>query len=117
MEEEGSSIITHLLTQFTMAKPFLQQIAEHFHSLTSQPSDTPLHQFRFIFHNQRAGIFLCHYLEQCPNARPLLLPECSTMNSLIKRRLHLSGGEDPNNELLVIHKIYLAYLEVMGLKP
>lgn len=117
MEEEGSFSITHLLTQYTMAKPFLQQIAEHFHLLTSQPGATPLHQFRFIFHNQRAGIFLCHYLEQCPNARPLLLPECSTMNSLIKRRLHLSGGEDPNNELLVIHKIYLAYLEVMGLRP
>lgn len=100
-----------------MAKPFLQQIAEHFHSLTSQPGATPLHQYRFIFHNQRAGIFLCHYLEHCPNARPLLLPECTTMNSLIKRRLHLSGGEDPNNELLVIHKIYLAYLEVMGLGP
>ena len=100
-----------------MAKPFLQQIAKHFHSLTSQPGATPLHQYRFIFHNQRAGIFLCHYLEQCPNARPLLLPECTTMNSLIRRRLHLSGGEDPNNELLVIHKIYLAYLEVMGLGP
>lgn len=100
-----------------MAKPFLQQIAEHFYSLTSQPGATPLYQFRFIFHNQRAGIFLCHYLEQCPNARPLLLPECTTMNSLIRRRLHLSGGEDPNNELLVIHKIYLAYLEVMGLEP
>ena len=99
-----------------MAKPFLQQIAKHFHSLTSQPGATPLHQYRFIFHNQRAGIFLCHYLEQCPNARPLLLPECTTMNSLIKRRLRLSGGEDPNNELLVIHKIYLAYLEEMGLK-
>ena len=98
-----------------MAKPFLQQIAEHFYSLTSQPGATPLYQFRFIFHNQRAGIFLCHYLEQCPNARPLLLPECTTMNSLIRRRLHLSGGEDPNNELLVIHKIYLAYLEVMEL--
>lgn len=116
MGEEGSSIITHLLTQHTMAKPFLQQIAKHFHSLTSQPGATPLHQYRFIFHNQRAGIFLCHYLEQCPNARPLLLPECTTMNSLIRRRLHLSGGEDPNNELLVIHKIYLAYLEEMGLK-
>lgn len=100
-----------------MAKPFLQQIAEHFHSLTSQPGATALYQFRFIFHNQRAGIFLCHYLEQCANARPLLLPECTTMNSLIRRRLHLSGGEDPNNELLVIHKIYLAYLEVMGLGP
>lgn len=100
-----------------MAKPFLQQIAEHFHSLTSQPGATALYQFRFIFHNQRAGIFLCHYLEQCANARPLLLPECTTMNSLIRRRLHLSGGEDPNNELLVIHKIYLAYLEVMGLEP
>ena len=98
-----------------MAKPFLQQIAEHFYSLTSQPGATPLYQFRFIFHNQRAGIFLCHYLEQCANARPLLLPECTTMNSLIRRRLHLSGGEDPNNELLVIHKIYLAYLEVMEL--
>lgn len=99
-----------------MAKPFLQQIAEHFYSLTSQPGATPpLYQYRFIFHNQRAGIFLCHYLEQCANARPLLLPECTTMNSLIRRRLHLSGGEDPNNELLVIHKIYLAYLEVMGL--
>ena len=117
MEEEGSFSITHLLTQHTMAKPFLQQIAEHFHSLTSQPGATPLYQFRFIFHNQRAGIFLCHYLEQCANARPLLLPECTTMNSLIRRRLHLSGGEDPNNELLVIHKIYLAYLEVMGLEP
>ena len=117
MEEEGSFSITHLLTQYTMAKPFLQQIAEHFHLLTSQPGATPLHQYRFIFHNQRAGIFLCHYLEQCPNARPLLLPECTTMNSLIKRRLRLSGGEDPNNELLVIHKIYLAYLEVMGLRP
>ena len=117
MEEEGSFSITHLLTQYTMAKPFLQQIAEHFHLLTSQPGATPLHQYRFIFHNQRAGIFLCHYLEQCPNARPLLLPECTTMNSLIRRRLHLSGGEDPNNELLVIHKIYLAYLEVMGLGP
>lgn len=100
-----------------MAKPFLQQIAEHFHSLTSQPGATALYQFRFIFHNQRAGIFLCHYLEQCANARPLLLPECTTMNSLIRRRLHLSGGEDPNNELMVIHKIYLAYLEVMGLEP
>ena len=100
-----------------MAKPFLQQIAEHFYSLTSQPGTTPLYQFRFIFHNQRAGIFLCHYLEQCANARPLLLPECTTMNSLIRRRLHLSGGEDPNNELLVIHKIYLAYLEEMGLRP
>lgn len=99
-----------------MAKPFLQQIAEHFYSLTSQPGATPpLYQYRFIFHNQRAGIFLCHYLEQCANARPLLLPECTTMNSLIRRRLHLSGGEDPNNELLVIHKIYLAYLEVMEL--
>ena len=117
MEEEGSFSITHLLTQYTMAKPFLQQIAEHFHLLTSQPGATPLHQYRFIFHNQRAGIFLCHYLEQCPNARPLLLPECTTMNSLIKRRLRLSGGEDPNNELLVIHKIYLAYLVVMGLGP
>lgn len=101
-----------------MAKPFLQQIAEHFYSLTSQPGATPpLYQYRFIFHNQRAGIFLCHYLEQCANARPLLLPECTTMNSLIRRRLHLSGGEDPNNELLVIHKIYLAYLEVMELGP
>ncbi len=100
-----------------MAKPFLQQIAEHFYSLTSQPGATPLYQFRFIFHNQRAGIFLCHYLEQCASARPLLLPECTTMNSLIRRRLHLSGGEDPNNELLVIHKIYLAYLEEMGLRP
>ena len=101
-----------------MAKPFLQQIAEHFYSLTSQPGATPpLYQYRFIFHNQRAGIFLCHYLEQCANARPLLLPECTTMNSLIRRRLHLSGGEDPNNELLVIHKIYLAYLEEMGLRP
>lgn len=117
MEEEGSFSITHLLTQYTMAKPFLQQIAEHYHLLTSQPGATPLHQYRFIFHNQRAGIFLCHYLEQCPNARPLLLPECTTMNSLIKRRLRLSGGEDPNNELLVIHKIYLAYLVVMGLGP
>ncbi len=93
MEEEGSFSITHLLTQHTMAKPFLQQIAEHFHSLTSQPGATPLYQFRFIFHNQRAGIFLCHYLEQCANARPLLLPECTTMNSLIRRRLHLSGGQ------------------------
>lgn len=100
-----------------MAKPFLQQIAEHFYSLTSQPGATPLYQFRFIFHNQRAGIFLCHYLEQCASARPLLLPECTTMNSLIRRRLHLSGGEDPNNELLVIHKIYLAYLKEMGLRP
>lgn len=98
-----------------MAEPFLKQIAEHFYNLTSTPGDTPLHQYRFIFHNQRAGIFLCHYLKQCAGETPLLLPECTTMNNLLRQRFHMAGEEDPNSELLIIHKIYLAYRQVMGL--
>lgn len=98
-----------------MAEPFLKQIADHFYSLTSQSGATPLHQYRFIFHNQRAGVFLCHYLEQSAGDTPLILPECTTMNNLIRQRLHIMGGEDPNDELLIIHKIYLAYLHAMGL--
>ena len=98
-----------------MAEPFLKQIAEHFHKLTSRPGATPLHQYRFIFHNQRAGIFLCHYLKQCAGETPLLLPECTTMNNLLRQRFHMAGEEDPNSELLIIHKIYLAYRQVMGL--
>ena len=98
-----------------MAEPFLKQIAEHFYKLTSLPGATPLHQYRFIFHNQRAGIFLCHYLEQCSGETPILLPECTTMNNLLRQRFHMIGDEDPNSELLIIHKIYLAYLQVMGL--
>ncbi|WP_018107762.1 PD-(D/E)XK nuclease family protein [Porphyromonas bennonis] len=98
-----------------MAEPFLKQIAEHFYNLTSTPGATPLHQYRFIFHNQRAGIFLCHYLKQCAGEAPILLPECTTMNNLLRQRLHMAGEEDPNSELLIIHKIYLAYRQVMGL--
>lgn len=98
-----------------MAEPFLKQIAEHFYNLTSTPGDTPLHQYRFIFHNQRAGIFLCHYLKQCAGEAPILLPECTTMNNLLRQRFHMAGEEDPNSELLIIHKIYLAYRQVMGL--
>lgn len=98
-----------------MAEPFLKQIADHFYSLTSQSGATPLHQYRFIFHNQRAGVFLCHYLEQSAGDTPLILPECTTMNNLIRQRLHIMGGEDPNDELLIIHKIYLAYVHAMGL--
>lgn len=98
-----------------MAEPFLKQIAEHFHKLTSRPGATPLHQYRFIFHNQRAGIFLCHYLKQCAGETPILLPECTTMNNLLRQRFHMAGEEDPNSELLIIHKIYLAYRQVMGL--
>lgn len=98
-----------------MAEPFLKQIAEHFYTLISRPGDTPLHQYRFIFHNQRAGIFLCHYLKQCAGQTPLLLPECTTMNNLLRQRFHMAGEEDPNSELLIIHKIYLAYRQVMGL--
>ena len=98
-----------------MAEPFLKQIAEHFYNLTSTPGATPLHQYRFIFHNQRAGIFLCHYLKQCAGETPLLLPECTTMNNLLRQRFHMAGEEDPNSELLIIHKIYLAYRQVMGL--
>lgn len=98
-----------------MAEPFLKQIAEHFYNLTSTPGATPLHQYRFIFHNQRAGIFLCHYLKQCAGQTPLLLPECTTMNNLLRQRFHMAGEEDPNSELLIIHKIYLAYRQVMGL--
>lgn len=98
-----------------MAEPFLKQIAEHFYNLTSTPGDTPLHQYRFIFHNQRAGIFLCHYLKQCAGETPLLFPECTTMNNLLRQRFHMAGEEDPNSELLIIHKIYLAYRQVMGL--
>ena len=100
-----------------MAEPFLKQIADHFYSLTSQSGATPLHQYRFIFHNQRAGVFLCHYLEQSAGDTPLILPECTTMNNLLRQRLHVMGGEDPNDELLIIHKIYLAYLHAMGLTP
>lgn len=98
-----------------MAEPLLKQIAEHFYNLTSTPGDTPLHQYRFIFHNQRAGIFLCHYLKQCAGEAPILLPECTTMNNLLRQRFHMAGEEDPNSELLIIHKIYLAYRQVMGL--
>ena len=98
-----------------MAEPFLKQIAEHFYTLISRPGATPLHQYRFIFHNQRAGIFLCHYLKQCAGETPLLLPECTTMNNLLRQRFHMAGEEDPNSELLIIHKIYLAYRQVMGL--
>ena len=98
-----------------MAEPFLKQIAEHFYKLTSLPGATPLLQYRFIFHNQRAGIFLCHYLEQCAGETPLFLPECTTMNNLLRQRFHMAGEDDPNNELLIIHKIYLAYRQVMGL--
>ena len=98
-----------------MAEPFLRQIAEHFYTLISRPGATPLHQYRFIFHNQRAGIFLCHYLKQCAGETPLLLPECTTMNNLLRQRFHMAGEEDPNSELLIIHKIYLAYRQVMGL--
>ena len=98
-----------------MAEPFLKQIAEHFYNLTSTPGATPLHQYRFIFHNQRAGIFLCHYLKQCAGETPILLPECTTMNNLLRQRFHMAGEEDPNSELLIIHKIYLAYRQVMGL--
>lgn len=98
-----------------MAEPFLKQIAEHFYNLTSTPGDTSLHQYRFIFHNQRAGIFLCHYLKQCAGETPLLLPECTTMNNLLRQRFHMAGEEDPNSELLIIHKIYLAFRQVMGL--
>ena len=97
-----------------MAEPFLKQIAEHFYNLTSTPGPTPLHQYRFIFHNQRAGIFLCHYLKQCAGEAPILLPECTTMNNLLRQRFHMAGEEDPNSELLIIHKIYLAYRQVMG---
>ena len=100
-----------------MAEPFLKQIADHFYSLTSQSGATPLHQYRFIFHNQRAGVFLCHYLKQSAGDTPLILPECTTMNNLLRQRLHIMGGEDPNDELLIIHKIYLAYLHAMGLTP
>ncbi len=98
-----------------MAEPFLKQIAEHFYNLTSTPGATPLHQYRFIFHNQRAGIFLCHYLKQCAGEAPILLPECTTMNNLLRQRFHMAGEEDPNSELLIIHKIYLSYRQVMGL--
>lgn len=98
-----------------MAEPFLKQVAEHFYHLTSTPAATPLHQYRFIFHNQRAGIFLCHYLKQCTGETPLLLPECTTMNNLLRQRFHMTGEEDPNSELLIIHKIYLSYLQEMGL--
>lgn len=98
-----------------MAEPFLKQIAEHFYTLISRPGATPRHQYRFIFHNQRAGIFLCHYLKQCAGETPLLLPECTTMNNLLRQRFHMAGEEDPNSELLIIHKIYLAYRQVMGL--
>ncbi|WP_297132350.1 PD-(D/E)XK nuclease family protein [uncultured Porphyromonas sp.] len=98
-----------------MAEPFLKQIAEHFYTLISRPGATPLHQYRFIFHNQRAGIFLCHYLKQCAGETPLLFPECTTMNNLLRQRFHMAGEEDPNSELLIIHKIYLAYRQVMGL--
>ena len=98
-----------------MAEPFLKQIAEHFYTLISRPGATPLHQYRFIFHNQRAGIFLCHYLKQCAGETPLLLPECTTMNNLLRQWFHMAGEEDPNSELLIIHKIYLAYRQVMGL--
>ena len=98
-----------------MAEPFLKQIAEHFYNLTLTPGDTPLHQYRFIFHNQRAGIFLCHYLKQCAGEAPILLPECTTMNNLLRQRFHMAGEEDPNSELLILHKIYLAYRQVMGL--
>lgn len=99
-----------------MAEPFLKQIADKFYSLTyHRPGATPLHQYRFIFHNQRAGVFLCHYLEQSAGDTPLILPECTTMNNLLRQRLHIMGGEDPNDELLIIHKIYLAYLHAMGL--
>lgn len=98
-----------------MAEPFLKQVAEHFYHLTSTPAATPLHQYRFIFHNQRAGIFLCHYLKQCAGETPLLLPECTTMNNLLRQRFHMAGEEDPNSELLIIHKIYLSYLQEMGL--
>ena len=101
-----------------MAEPFLKQIADKFYSLTyHRPGATPLHQYRFIFHNQRAGVFLCHYLEQSAGDTPLILPECTTMNNLLRQRLHIMGGEDPNDELLIIHKIYLAYLHAMGLAP
>ena len=101
-----------------MAEPFLKQIADKFYSLTyHRPGATPLHQYRFIFHNQRAGVFLCHYLEQAAGDTPLILPECTTMNNLLRQRLHIMGGEDPNDELLIIHKIYLAYLHAMGLAP
>lgn len=98
-----------------MAEPFLKQIAEHFYNLTSTPGATPLHQYRFIFHNQRAGIFLCHYMKQCAGETPLLLPECTTINNLLRQRFHMAGEEDPNSELLIIHKIYLSYLQEMGL--
>lgn len=98
-----------------MAEPFLKQIAEHFYTLISRQGATPLHQYRFIFHNQRAGIFLCHYLKQYAGETPLLLPECTTMNNLLRQRFHMAGEEDPNSELLIIHKIYLAYRQVMGL--
>lgn len=96
-----------------MARPFLQQIAEHFMARHGQE----LYRYRFIFHNQRAGIFLCHYIEQAAEGRVVLMPECTTVNSLLRRYLHYTGGEDPNSDLLVIHSIYLAYLSVMGLKP
>ena len=98
-----------------MAEPFLKQVAEHFYHLTSTPGPTPLHQYRFIFHNQRAGIFLCHYMKQCAGETPLLLPECTTINNLLRQRFHMAGEEDPNSELLIIHKIYLSYLQQMGL--
>ena len=98
-----------------MAEPFLKQVAEHFYHLTSTPGPTPLHQYRFIFHNQRAGIFLCHYMKQCAGETPLLLPECTTINNLLRQRFHMAGEEDPNSELLIIHKIYLSYLQEMGL--
>ena len=98
-----------------MAEPFLKQVAEHFYHLTSMPGATPLHQYRFIFHNQRAGIFLCHYMKHCAGETPLLLPECTTMNNILRQRFHMAGEEDPNSELLIIHKIYLSYLQEMGL--
>ena len=98
-----------------MAEPFLKQVAEHFYHLTSTPGATPLHQYRFIFHNQRAGIFLCHYMKHCAGETPLLLPECTTMNNILRQRFHMAGEEDPNSELLIIHKIYLSYLQEMGL--
>lgn len=96
-----------------MAQPFLRKIAEHFLAQHGQE----LYRYRFVFHNQRAGIFLCHYIEQAAEGSVVLMPECTTVNSLLRRRLHYSGGEDPNSDLFVIHSIYLAYLRVMGLRP
>ena len=81
-------------------KPFLQRVAEHYATLSSEQ----LQQYVFVFPNRRAGLFFLKHLSQIVE-KPVFAPEVVTVNQLFQSLSKLTLA-DPIELLFRLYEVY-----------